>query len=286
MSVFLQAKHFLRPLARRLANEGSVLDPGGLPIVEQPLLPRELVLATLGTRDQGTGPSVWAVRWWDGTQWSPQSWAVLEMDHFMDGNRGAEVSSGFSLKPSGLLAGLPVWSSPNVLAVVSKLAHSGPVSIRLSVPDLVPFDMVLGAVGWSLYGLLEGLDCPIEQFWRSPHPLKESWVCGVLVTRHPFPHSMASTRVQHPTSPALERHFWLYDAVPFASAITTTSTVLGVVTAWGAKNPLIPSMHPLKEAARRVLRTAGGLDYPLVQYRSDPFQWSIPQWEHLDSLGV
>ncbi len=285
MSVNLKATHYLRPLARRLANEGAVLDPGGVSIVEQPPLPQELVRVTLGARDELV-PALWAVRWWSGDEWLPQAWAVLSTTHLFEGDRGPDVGGGFTLKPSGFLAGLGMWCIPIVLAVVRRLAHTGPLSFGLSLPDLTPCGLVLGAVEWSLYGLLEGLKGSVEGQWTNPQPLKESWVCGVLITRAPFPYHLDGPRVTHPVSPPLEKHYWLYDTTPFASVVTTTSTILGVVTAWGAASAQVPSMHPLKEAARRVARTAGGLHYPLVQYRGDLFQWSIPQWESLAQLGV
>ena len=205
-------------------------------------------------------------RWWNGTQWHPQTFLGLPLvGLWNDGLSVPETSGVGGCWVKGEV--VEKLFSQQITELVRELKWKGFVSIMLSNERRL-CSLCLGVPGSGLYNILEGSSKSLITLLSQQEDctLLESYTMSLVVSRAPFPFEEQSdlTEIGNVTND-LERHFWLGEHNRFKEVVTTTSTFLGVATAWGST---------FKDACQRVVGTCWNLRCPEIQFRTDGW-WAL-----------
>lgn len=238
------------------------------------------VLKALGLDIHFARTNYFFTKWYDYKKgWGKQCFVGVPVYGLMDGGLSAQlptVTCGRYVE-NDLSPG--IFHSDVLQGFLNDLACRSFVSVEYSedheitsISTGVPFN--------GLYNLLEGAKGSLGEFFLEPFKNRfiESWTTNLLVSRFPFPSASASDKITiHHVTPEIEKHLWFFDITRFRRSISTTSTKVALVTAWG---------ETLLESNRRALRTAFGLNVPLKQFRLDAVRHAGSVFDSLGSVGV
>ena len=167
-----------------------------------------------------------------------------------------------------------------ILPLLRKLKYSGPISLRTLVTEnrVTGVELHAGFLHNSIYPFLEmyrgnayGMIIRLFSGLQREMTFKSPLAIGLEIGIRPFPWDDLSPICRLETRiPGLNkqniRHFWSRNLQEDQEGFYTTGGTIGTITARG---DAIPGFTPLRDARRRVLRTARNLGVADLIYRED-----------------
>jgi len=219
-------------------------------------------------------------KWYDYKQgWGKQTFLGIPIHGFMDGGLGRETTTSVCGRYVEGYKTPDIFTSDILHGFLNDLCCRGFVTIEFSAHHEITI-IRTGVPYGGLYNILEGAKGTLVEFLLNPfeNRLIESWTSNVLVSRYPFPFELSCNKISiHNVTPEVEAHVWFYDIDRFRRSISTKSTKVARVTAWG---------QSLSESNRRVLRTAFELSIPLKQFRLDSSRVAGGVYDDLLAAGI
>ena len=217
-------------------------------------------------------------RWFDfNSSWHNQISVGIPLDRFMVGGLGPKIDSGYA---SRYIQSTTIFDRPGLSGLLEALRFIGWVSIEVSSEDGSVTQLYTWAHPIGMYNILEGVPGSLAEWFLNPFNVRltESWVVSVLISRYPFPHSLEGDKiVLDGISTSTEKHYWLYGPEEFKRSLSSTSTVLGIATAWD---------KTLHGASDLLYSKLDRLRIENIQYRTDVFEVASRIWKRAKVGGL
>lgn len=221
-------------------------------------------------------------RYYNVDHWTDQILVGIPLFGLMNNNLGPRVCVGSAfryLKPI-----VESIEFDKYTLALQELGFQGFVSLLfndtgdfISAQTSIPF--------YGLFGVLEGVRGKLGEWFADPNRLYESWVVSLLLTSHPWPNTSTvvdKVKVIPNVSKEIEKHFWSFPRSQQSQGL------LGIATAWAGieDDSVNGASGSLERANNFALRTAGSIDVPEKQYRTDLAIRVREKWIDLKNRGL
>lgn len=200
------------------------------------------------------------IKWFQDGKFSDQTFLLLPLRGFMNGNLGQDVTVGCASR--GIAhCNSDIFENQTVIQSLIASNHRGFVSVLMDGTAVC--DITTGVPWNGFYCLCEYINGPLAEWFVNPLRLFECWSICNLISIEPFPRSDTREDPLIFDCPSVQtrRHLWLHQrSQAIRRSIVTSSSQLGVATAWG---------RSINEVVDRVLLTCKNLRVEGKQYRTD-----------------
>lgn len=226
------------------------------------------ILSGLGIETEKGETSFIVMKWFDEFNgWGSQTSIGIPLNTLMNNNLGPKCLTGLCLRyvsEDSCPKLLHFFHKKSLVEFLKKLNHTGFVSAEcvFTQSDVDLKSIRTGLLRPAIFATLEGVKCPLSEFFAEPNYLMESWASSILVSRFPFPaegQTDERTRIEGIDKEVI-KHFWMPFVGNHKKSFFTQSTIIGFATAWS---------HKLYSSNQRALRTCRAIKVLDQQYRTD-----------------